>query len=87
VQADPRRLAPIIEQGAFVQITAASLDGRIGDAHTPDIREVGLADAVEALADDELASYLTERAPATIVAGEALPPPPKRKRRRRFLWR
>jgi protein-tyrosine phosphatase len=57
------------------------------DAHIPEIREVGLAGAVDALADDELASYLTETVPAAIVAGEALPPPPLRKRRRRFLRR
>jgi protein-tyrosine phosphatase len=108
VQGDPKRLGPIVERGAFVQITAASLDGRIGrssrkaaeelisaghahllgsDAHTPDIREVGLAGAVEALGDHELASYLTEAAPGAIVAGEAVPPPPERKRRRGFLRR
>jgi protein-tyrosine phosphatase len=108
VQADPGRLGQFVERGAFVQITAASLEGRIGrssrkaaedlldaghahllasDAHIPEIREVGLAGAVDALADDELASYLTETVPAAIVAGEALPPPPLRKRRRRFLRR
>jgi protein-tyrosine phosphatase len=107
VQADPGRLGPFVERGGLVQITAASLDGRIGrrsrqaaqqlieaghahvlasDAHLPEIREVGLATAAEAL-DDELARYLTQAAPSAIVAGEAVPPPPVRSRRRRFLRR
>jgi protein-tyrosine phosphatase len=107
VQADPGRLGPFVERGGLVQITAASLDGRIGrrsrqaaqqlieaghahvlasDAHLPEIREVGLATAAEAL-DDELARYLTQAAPSAIVAGEAVPPPPVRRRRRRFLRR
>jgi protein-tyrosine phosphatase len=30
VQADPRRLAEVVRMGALVQLTAASLDGRIG---------------------------------------------------------
>jgi protein-tyrosine phosphatase len=108
VQEEPGRLAPIVERGGLVQITAASLDGRIGrrskraaeelvaaghahllasDAHTPDVREVGLAGAVEALGDDEMAQYLTESAPAAVVAGEAVPPRPNPKRRRGFLRR
>ena len=108
VQEEPGRLTAFVERGGLVQITAASLDGRIGrrskkaaeeliagghahllasDAHTPEVREVGLAGAVEALADDELAHYLTEAAPAAIVAGESLPPRPARRRRRGFLRR
>ena len=107
VQADPGRLAPFVERGGLVQVTAASVDGRIGpsskktaerlieaghahllasDAHTPDVREVGLARAVEALGDDDLAAYLTATAPAAVVAGESLPPRPT-PRRRRFLRR
>jgi protein-tyrosine phosphatase len=107
VQAEPGRLGPIVERGGLVQITAASLDGRIGrsarkaaqdlieaghahilasDAHRPEIREVGLAAAVETL-DDELAGYLTQIAPAAIVVGEAVSPPPVPRRRRRFLRR
>ncbi|MFN2468049.1 MAG: tyrosine-protein phosphatase [Gaiellaceae bacterium] len=38
VQADPRRLAPLVESGTLVQVTAASLDGRLGRA----ARETGL---------------------------------------------
>jgi protein-tyrosine phosphatase len=30
VQAAPRRLAPLVERGVLVQVTAASLDGRLG---------------------------------------------------------
>lgn len=108
VQEEPARLATIVERGGLVQITAASLDGRIGrrsrkaaeeliasgnahllasDAHTPEVREVGLVGAVEALADDEMAEYLTEAAPAAVVAGENLPPLPPGKRRRGFFRR
>jgi protein-tyrosine phosphatase len=107
-QADPGRLAEAVRLGALVQLTAASVEGRIGrssqraaqrlldaglahvlasDAHTPEIREAGLATAVEAVGDERLAAYLTVEAPGAIVAGEALPgaPPPRARRRRRFL--
>jgi protein-tyrosine phosphatase len=109
VQAEPGRLASIVERGGLVQITAASLDGRIGrrsrkaaedliarghahllasDAHTPEVREVGLAGAVEALGDEGMARYLTEVVPAAIVAGDGLPARPATpRRRRRFLRR
>ena len=106
VQADPGRLGEAVRMGALVQLTAASVDGRIGrssqraadrllelglahvlasDAHTPEIREAGLADAAGALADDRLAAYLTTEAPGAIVAGEAVPGPPRKARRRRYL--
>ena len=106
VQSDPRRLAEAVRMGALVQITAASLDGRIGrssqkaaarllelglahalasDAHTPEIREAGLADAADAVGDDPLARFLTVDAPTAIVAGEALPARPSKARRRRYL--
>jgi protein-tyrosine phosphatase len=108
VQADASRLAPMVDRGALVQITAASLDGRIGrrskkaaeqiiraghahllasDAHTPEIREVGLAGAVEALGNRALARHLTLDVPAAIVAGEPVPPRPETGGRRRFLRR
>jgi protein-tyrosine phosphatase len=107
VQADPGRLAESVRLGALVQVTAASLDGRIGrssqraaerlladglahvlasDAHTPEVREAGLAAAAEAVGDDRLAAYLTADAPAAIVAGEAVGPPPKAARRRRRFF-
>jgi protein-tyrosine phosphatase len=105
VQAQPDRIRPFVERGAAVQITAASVEGRIGprsrkaaedliraglahvlasDAHTPEIREIGLAGAVDALGDRALADYLTQDAPAAIVAGEALPERPAPARRRLF---
>jgi protein-tyrosine phosphatase len=107
VQADPGRLAEAVRLGALVQLTAASLDGRIGrssqkaggrllerglahvlasDAHTPEIREAGLAAAAEAVGDERLAAYLTAEAPAAIVAGEAVAPPPRAARRRRRFF-
>jgi protein-tyrosine phosphatase len=102
VQEQLALLGPLVEQGALVQITAASLDGRIGkrsketakklirdglahlvasDAHTPEIREVGLTSAVASLGDAELAAYLTEKVPAAVLAGEAVPDRPRRRRR------
>jgi protein-tyrosine phosphatase len=107
VQADPGRLGEVVRLGALVQLTAASVDGRIGrssqraanrllerglahvlasDAHTPDTRDAGLADAADALGDDGLAAYLTTEAPEAIIAGETVPAPPRRAaRRRRYL--
>lgn len=105
VQGDPGRLREAVRVGALVQLTAASVDGRIGrsaekaaqrllelglahllasDAHTPEIREAGLAGAAEAVADDALARYLTVDAPTAVVAGETLPDAPRRARRRRW---
>lgn len=90
VQADPGRLAPLVEAGLRVQVTAASVDGRLGrkplecaqallglglvhvlatDAHAPAVRETGLAAAVEALGDPELARRLTVENPQAIVSG------------------
>jgi protein-tyrosine phosphatase len=104
VQSDPARLSEAVRLGALVQLTAASVDGRIGrssqaaasnllelglahvlasDAHTPDIREAGLAAAAEELGDD-LTRFLTVEAPSAIVAGEPVPEPPRKARRRRW---
>jgi protein-tyrosine phosphatase len=106
VQARPERLAQLVALGALVQVTAASLDGRLGrrskraaerlleldlvhllasDAHTPDIREAGLGAAVRAVGDDGLGRYLSEDAPAAVVAGEQLPGRPPAKPRKRFV--
>jgi protein-tyrosine phosphatase len=106
VHADPGRLGEAVRLGALVQLTAASVDGRIGrssqkaadqllelglahvlasDAHTPEIREAGLAAGAEAIGDDGLAAFLTTEAPAAIVAGEAVSGPPRKARRRRYL--
>jgi protein-tyrosine phosphatase len=107
VQADASRLEPLIEQGALIQVTAASVDGRLGrsskrtaerlielgmvhliasDAHPPDLRAAGLAAAATAVRDRGLARYLTEEAPAAIVAGESLGRPPAARRRRFVLF-
>jgi protein-tyrosine phosphatase len=106
VQAAPERLEPIVRAGALVQVTAASLDGRLGqrsrraglvllerglahllasDAHTPDIRGIGMSAAVEAIGDADLARWLTVDAPGAIVSGEDIPPRPDAPRRR--WWR
>jgi protein-tyrosine phosphatase len=97
VQAVPSRLQEFVDDGMLVQLTASSVDGRLGkrtrdaslallhlrlahllasDAHAPSIREVGLSAAVEALGDDELASWLTEDVPAAIVSGSPVPDRP-----------
>lgn len=97
IQDRPERLASLVEAGALVQVTAASLAGGLGrssqltaekllgmglvhvlasDAHGPHIREGGMAAAAEAVGDDVLARYLTQEAPAAIVAGEPLPVKP-----------
>ena len=97
VQADPERLRPIALSGALCQLTAASLDGRLGrrnreaafellerglaqliasDAHTPDIRGIGMRGAADAVGDPALARWLTETVPAAIVAGQPVPATP-----------
>jgi protein-tyrosine phosphatase len=102
VQTRPERIARLVGAGALVQVTAASLDGRLGrsskaagerlielglvhvlasDAHSPDLREAGLAKAAAAIGADS-ARYLTEEAPAAIVAGEDVPEAPRFRRRR-----
>jgi protein-tyrosine phosphatase len=107
VQANPGLIERLVRGGARVQVTGASLDGRLGrrasqacrrlldlglvhvlasDAHAPDVRRGGLAQAVTALRDDGLARYLTSDVPAAIVAGEPVPVRSAREhRRRRFI--
>jgi protein-tyrosine phosphatase len=106
VQSDPERLRPVMLAGALGQITAASVDGRLGrraraaaldlidrglghllasDAHTQEIRGIGMSLAASVLRDDELAWWLTEGVPAAIVDGQ--PPPPRPARRRARLFR
>ena len=103
VQADPARIEPLVAAGTLVQLTAASLDGRIGrssqaaaesllarglahviasDAHTPEVREVGMAAAAASLRDQGLARWLVEDAPAAIAAGDRVPTRPARRKRR-----
>ena len=108
VQAAPERLRRLVEQGALVQVTAASIDGRLGrqsrsaafdlierglvhllasDAHTPEVRAIGLSSAARELHDESLASWLTQDVAAAIVAGEPLPDRPEQPRRRLRLLR
>lgn len=98
VQAAPERLAPLVERGVLVQVTAASLEGRLGrsaekaaralverelahllasDAHTPDVRRVGLRGAAAAVGDDALAAWLTHDVPRALVDRTAVPPRPQ----------
>ncbi len=98
VQDRPTRLRELVEAGALVQVTAASVAGALdrasqyaaqqllelgvvhilaSDTHGPHIARGGLPAAVEAVGDDALARYLTEEAPAAIVAGEPVPERPQ----------
>jgi protein-tyrosine phosphatase len=102
VQADPELLRPLVEDGALVQLTTASVDGRLGgntraaarelmdaelahlvasDAHSPDVRAVGMSSAASAIRDDGLAHWLTVEVPDAILGGTDLPerPQPERK--------
>jgi protein-tyrosine phosphatase len=68
------------------QCAATLLDGRLAhliasDAHTPRIREIGMAAAARELRDEALARWLTTGVPGAIVAGTEIPPRPERPRR------
>ena len=107
VQDDPSELRPLVDAGALVQLTAASVDGRTGrsaqaasvsllrlglahlvasDAHTPDVREAGLAAAVETLDDPELARWLTVEVPMAIIT-DSIPPRRPDTKKKGFLRR
>lgn len=97
VQRSPEVLRPLVDAGALVQITAASVDGRLGrrardcsfelvrrelahivasDAHSPDVRSIGLACAVRSIGDDPLSAWLTEEVPRAILTDASIPPRP-----------
>jgi protein-tyrosine phosphatase len=105
VQRRPELLEPIVHAGTLVQLTAASVDGRLGrgaqgcsaalierelahlvasDAHTPDVRAVGMSGAVEAI---DLAHWLTVAVPRSILEQRHAPPRPAARSRRRALFR
>jgi protein-tyrosine phosphatase len=56
------------------------------DAHTPNVRAVGMSAAAAAVGDEALARWLTVDVPGAIVDGSPLPerPAPSGRRRRRF---
>ena len=108
VQADLRKVAALVDAGALIQLTAASLDGRLGsrtranarklvdaglvhligsDAHSADIREVGLSGARKVIGDEPLALWLTESVPEAILRDEPLPPRPTPTKRPGLLAR
>jgi protein-tyrosine phosphatase len=112
VRSDPERLVRLVERGALVQVTAASLDGRLGravqrcagdllglgvvhmlasDAHSPEVRTVGLRAARDVVTDPALARWLTYDVPAAIVSAEPIPQRPQalqpRLRDRVPVWR
>ena len=97
VQDDAGLLEPVVRSGALVQLTAASVDGRLGrgaarasqallerglahliasDAHSPNIRAVGMSAAADALGGGALARWLTVDVPRSIVEGTAVPERP-----------
>ena len=107
VQRDTARLAPAVSAGALVQLTAASVDGRLGsrargtsfeliesglahlvasDAHSPDVRAIGLSKAVEAIGDPSLANWLVEEVPRAIVDDGPIPPRPPAHGKTRRRW-
>jgi protein-tyrosine phosphatase len=98
IQKNRELLRPLVSGGALVQLTAASLDGRLGrrpqatahallehglahmiasDAHTPDVRAVGMSAAAARIGHPALARWLTEEVPAAVLAGAQLPPRPE----------
>lgn len=66
----------LLELG-FVHVLAS-------DAHSPAVREAGLAAAVDAIGDPALAHHLVEEVPAAIVAGASIPALPRLRRRPRL---
>jgi protein-tyrosine phosphatase len=54
------------------------------DAHTADVRAVGMAEAAQAVGDESLGRWLTADVPAALLSGNPLPPRPEPRRKRRF---
>jgi protein-tyrosine phosphatase len=72
VQAHPERLAPIVEAGALVQLTAASLDGRIGRTARATAQRLLELDLAHLLASDAHAPSIRQigLAAAASAAGD-----------------
>jgi protein-tyrosine phosphatase len=108
VQGDPELLRPLVDAGVLVQLTAGSVDGRLGaqarkasralldeglahlvasDAHAPEVRAVGLANACASLNDEALAQWLTHDVPASIVSGSLVPARPSKQNGLLARWR
>jgi protein-tyrosine phosphatase len=110
VQMQAELLRPLVEQGALVQVTSASIDGRLGaktratarelidaelvhcvasDAHSPEVRAIGMSTAAAAIRDEDIARWLTSDVPGAIAAGTDLPARPQTDRRevRRPWWK
>lgn len=104
----PGLLEPLVATGALVQLTAASVEGRLGrttqkcafqllerglahliasDAHSPELRGVGLSRAAAAVRDADLARWLTVDVPRSILDDETAPPRPGQWPRRRRWFR
>jgi protein-tyrosine phosphatase len=71
----PRATATRLVELGLVHVLAS-------DAHTPDIRAVGLTSACRRIGDDALARWLVDDAPTAILAGDDLPERPAGRRRR-----
>ena len=75
VQADPEQLRPIVDAGVFVQLTAASVDGRLGRASESASRALLDAGLVHLIASDAHAPAIRAigmSAAADAVGDEAL---------------
>jgi protein-tyrosine phosphatase len=56
------------------------------DAHSPDVRRVGMSGAARAVGEPRLARWLTSDVPGSLVSGERIPPRPHSRVRRRSWW-
>jgi protein-tyrosine phosphatase len=75
VQADPEQLRPIVDAGVFVQLTAASVDGRLGRASESASRallDAGLAHLIASDAHAPAIRAIGMSAAAEAVGDEAL---------------
>jgi protein-tyrosine phosphatase len=73
----PRRASRALIDAELVHLIAS-------DAHSAEIRAVGMSAAAAAAGDPALARWLTEEVPAALVAGSGLPRRPKKARRPPF---